>query len=100
MDELQQWLKQQNGGIRALTSHQQRVATPGDTDPVDATHYAFLSALAGQCVSSDDGALLLADVAEGTLRRLAFVAEAARKSIASATSGQLTRLNTIATAEL
>lgn len=100
MDELLHWLKQQNSGIRTFSGYQQRAIALGETDQANAAHYALLSALAGQFVSSYDGAPLPADVAMRAYARLVSHTEEAQKSIADSASGKLAFLNTIAAAEL
>ena len=100
MDELLQWLKQQNSGIRAFTGFAQRAAALGETDQANAAHYALLGALAGHFVAAYNGAPLPVDVAGRAYSRLVSHTEAAQKSISGSAAEKLAFLNGIAGAEL
>lgn len=100
MDELLQWLKQQNSGIRAFTGFAQRTAQLGETDQANAAHYALLGALAGQFVAAYNGVPLPVDVASRAYARLVAHTEAAKNSIAGSASEKLAFLNDVAATEL
>jgi hypothetical protein len=100
MDQLLEWLREQNRGVGTYISLQQRAHHLVQSNPDHAALFQLLGALAGRFVSSYDGMPLSVDVARSAFERVSLLVEKAARTMDNAAEEKLKILNEIARAEL
>jgi hypothetical protein len=100
MDELLDWLRQQNGGVGTYIGLQQRAVRLARERPEHAALFQLLSLLSGRFASSYDGMPLPVDVANDAFARLTELVQKAARVKNGSPEEQLRSLNEIAQVEL
>jgi hypothetical protein len=100
MNELLEWLKQQNGGVATYIGLQQRASRLAAEQPEHAALFQLLSYVSGRFASSYDGMPLPVDVANIAFARIRELVEKAVRMADQTAEERLRLLNEIAQADL
>ena len=100
MNELLEWLRAQNGGVRTYYEFQSKALALRDQDPENAGLMRLLADLAARFADAHDGQPLSVPVANEALARLMFYVEKAARTKDGSLAERLALLNEIGRAEL
>lgn len=100
MDELLEWLKNQNGGVGTYIEFEKRALALLSHQPEHAALIRLLADMADRFISAYDGEPLSLDVADRALEKLISLVERGISAEAGSSAERIASLNAVGRAEL